>query len=143
MGKSRFPPKRSIASTTGTNYLKTFCVELGGICLICFFCISGLSKAQRRRFTSSVEGWFDKFKGCRHSTVDLTAPSILPPRFESQAHHLCFYQFIFDLCYVRKSKINKKRPGLSHFLKKSLRHNINGVLNGKNCTWTGNGRSCY
>ena len=30
-------------------------------------------------------------------------------RFESQAHHLCFYQFIFELCRVEKTKINKKR----------------------------------
>ena len=32
------------------------------------------------------------------------------PRFESQAHHQCFYQFVFQLCHVEKTKINKKRP---------------------------------
>ena len=36
------------------------------------------------------------------------------PRFESQAHNLCFYQFRFELCHVEKTKINKKRPGLAH-----------------------------
>ena len=30
------------------------------------------------------------------------------PGFESQAHHPCFSQFIFDLCHVEKMKINKK-----------------------------------
>ena len=58
--------------------------------------------------------------GCRHSSVDSSAPSILPPRFESQAHHLRFYQFIFELCHVEKTKINKKRQGLVHFLNASV-----------------------
>ena len=46
--------------------------------------------------------------------------------FESQAHHLRFFHFIlFKLyichlnCNVKRTKINKKRPGLSHFLKKT------------------------
>ena len=30
------------------------------------------------------------------------------PGFESQAHYLCFYQFIFELCQVEKTKINKR-----------------------------------
>ena len=44
-----------------------------------------------------------------HSSVDPSAPTILRPRFESQAHHLRFYQFIFELCDVKRTKINKKR----------------------------------
>ena len=37
------------------------------------------------------------------------------PRFESQAHHLCFYQFEFELWHVEKTKNKqKKRPGLVH-----------------------------
>ena len=48
------------------------------------------------------------------NSVDSPVPSILPPGFESQAHHLCFYQFIFELCHVEKTKINKKRSGLAH-----------------------------
>ena len=47
---------------------------------------------------------------CRKSSVDLFAPSILPTKFESQAHHLRFYQFIFEYCRVEKTKINKTRP---------------------------------
>ena len=39
---------------------------------------------------------------------------------ESHAYHLCFHQFLFELCNVEKTKINKKRPELAHFLKKSL-----------------------
>ena len=38
--------------------------------------------------------------------------------FKSQAHHLHFYQFLFELFHVEKTKINKKRSGLAHFLKK-------------------------
>ena len=30
--------------------------------------------------------------GCRRSSVDSSVPSILTPGFESQAHHLRFYQ---------------------------------------------------
>ena len=40
------------------------------------------------------------------------------PGFESQAHHLCFYHFKSFLCFtchVKRTKINKKRPGLVHY----------------------------
>ena len=57
--------------------------------------------------------------GCRHSSVDSSAPSILPPRFESQAHHLCFHQFKL-ICHVEKTKINKQRPGLAIFKKEIM-----------------------
>ena len=47
------------------------------------------------------------------------------PRFESQAHQLCFFQIIlfkWYICHlnwnVKRKKIYKKRPGLAHFLKK-------------------------
>ena len=46
------------------------------------------------------------------------------PRFESQGHHLHFFQFIkFTLCIcnlnwnLKRTKINKKRPGLALFKK--------------------------
>ena len=58
--------------------------------------------------------------GCRHSSVDSSAPSILPPRFESQAHHLRFYQIIFELYHVEKTKISKNRLGYSHFIKDDI-----------------------
>ena len=48
------------------------------------------------------------------------------PGFESQAHHLCLFQFILFKLYichlnwnVKRTKINKKRPGLAH-LKKTV-----------------------
>ena len=47
--------------------------------------------------------------------IRLRLPSCRPG-FESQAHHLRFHEFI-ELCNVGKTKINKKRPGLAHFLK--------------------------
>ena len=37
------------------------------------------------------------FAGGRHSSVVSSAPTILWPQFESQAHHLCFFQFEFKL----------------------------------------------
>ena len=49
--------------------------------------------------------------GCRRSSVDSSAHSILPPGFEFQVHHLCFYElkFEFKLWRVEKTKINRKR----------------------------------
>ena len=47
----------------------------------------------------------------RHSSVDLSAHSIRRPRFESQANHRCFNQFVFELCRVEKTKINYTRQG--------------------------------
>ena len=53
-------------------------------------------------------------RGCCHSSVD-----------SSSAHHQRFFQFILLKLYtcqsnsnVKRTKINKKRPGLAHFLKK-------------------------
>ena len=42
--------------------------------------------------------------GCRHSTVDSSAPYILPPGFESQAYHLSFYKFTIVSCWKDKKK---------------------------------------
>ena len=39
--------------------------------------------------------------------IHLRLPSC-HPGFESQAHHLCFYHFIFELCCVEKTKIHQK-----------------------------------
>ena len=59
-------------------------------------------------------------QGCHHSSVDLSAPTVLLPRFKSQAHHLRFLhlQYLCYIWYVKRTKINKKRPCLAHFLKK-------------------------
>ena len=46
-----------------------------------------------------------------HSTVDWSAPSILPPQVQIPT----LFQYIFELCHVENTKINKKRPGLAHF----------------------------
>ena len=48
--------------------------------------------------------------------IRLSLPSYRPG-FEFQAHHLCFHQFIKNLCIVEKTKINKKRQRLAHLKK--------------------------
>ena len=64
--------------------------------------------------------------------IHLRLPSC-HPGFESQAHHLCFNQFIFEWWHAEKTKINKKRPGLAHFLKQtfqsSVRYSISRSMN--------------
>ena len=42
------------------------------------------------------------------------------PGFESQAHHLSFYQFVFELCLVEKTKTKQKEAVIGTFLKNSL-----------------------
>ena len=37
------------------------------------------------------------------------------PGLSRKAKHLCFYQFIFELCHVEMTKMKKKKPGLTHF----------------------------
>ena len=44
----------------------------------------------------------------------LSLPSCCPG-FESQASNQRFYPFIFELCQVEKTKINKNGPELAHF----------------------------
>ena len=48
--------------------------------------------------------------------IHLHIPSCRPG-FESQAHHLCLYQYYLELWNFEKTKIDKKRPGLAHFLR--------------------------
>ena len=56
-------------------------------------------------------------KGSRHSSVDSSTLAIPWTEFESHPHHLRFYQFILELCDVKKTKKNKKRTGLARILK--------------------------
>ena len=60
--------------------------------------------------------------GFRHSSVNSSEPSILPPwvPVPSPKHTIRFDQFIFEVCHVEKTKINKKRQGLVHFLNASV-----------------------
>ena len=39
------------------------------------------------------------------------------PWFESQAHHICFFNLYYCNCNEKRIKINKKRPGLAHLKK--------------------------
>ena len=61
---------------------------------------------------------------CRHSLVDSSAPSILPPGVRVSSILTHFFQFILLKLYIchlnwneNRTK-NKKRPGLAHLKKK-------------------------
>ena len=60
-----------------------------------------------------------------YSSVVSSAPTILRPGFESQAHHLCFFNLYWN-CNEKRTKLNKKRPGFAHLkkIKKILRWNF-------------------
>ena len=51
--------------------------------------------------------------GNRHSSVVSSAPTIL--QFESQAHHLRFFQFVLLKLYCKKDENEQKRLGLPIF----------------------------
>ena len=51
--------------------------------------------------------------------IRLRLPSCRPG-FESQAHHLSFYQFIFELYHVEKDENKQKEAGIGPFLKKTV-----------------------
>ena len=48
--------------------------------------------------------------------IRLRLPSCCPG-FKSQACHLCFNQFIFELCHVENTEINQKEAGIGPFKK--------------------------
>ena len=50
----------------------------------------------------------------RFGSVDLSVPMILQPRVWSTSTTSLLFNFYFEL-YVKRTKINKKRPGLAHF----------------------------
>ena len=55
--------------------------------------------------------------GRLHSSLDLSAPTILSPLFESQEHHLCFDNEWSNLCYIcieKRTKLNKKRSDFAY-----------------------------
>ena len=43
------------------------------------------------------------------------------PGFESQAHHLRFIKFIFELCLVEKTNINKIETGIGTIFFKKIK----------------------
>ena len=65
--------------------------------------------------------------GCRHSSVDSSAPSILPPRVRvPSTPSMLFLIYICHLNWnVKGTKINKKRPGWPIFL----------IINAKMLSW--------
>ena len=48
------------------------------------------------------------------------------PGFESQAHHLCFFNYWN--CNEKRTKINKKRPGLAHLKKQRSNRELELLL---------------
>ena len=76
--------------------------------------------------------------GRRHCSVDSSAPSILTPRVQNKAYHLRFYQIIFELRHVEKTKISKKRPGPAHLKNNYIKSILNVSLNCIYLKWTKN-----
>ena len=62
----------------------------------------------------------DILKGGRHSSVVSSAPTIPGPGFESQAHHLCFFQFVLLKLYPENNKNKQKEAGIGPFKKKTF-----------------------
>ena len=62
--------------------------------------------------------------GCRHSSPDLSVPSILLPQVRvpsTPSLLLSFKVFVLFFCHVKRTKINKKRMGLAHLKKETRR----------------------
>ena len=59
-------------------------------------------------------------RGCRHNSVVLSSPTILGPGFESQAHHLCFIQFMLLklLLGLKKNENKQKEAGIGPYFKR-------------------------
>ena len=55
--------------------------------------------------------------GGRHSSVVSSAPTILQPRVQIPSSP----SMLFSICIEKRTKINKKRSGLAHFLKKEIK----------------------
>ena len=58
---------------------------------------------------------FEFWLGCRHSSVDLSAPSILPPRVRVPNTTLMLLSINIWIVSRRKDENKQKRPGLAHF----------------------------
>ena len=68
------------------------------------------------------------FTGGRHISLNRLRLSSCRPRFESQAHHLCFYQFTFELCHMEKTKITEKSRELISNLKQTKTIHSNNLV---------------
>ena len=51
-------------------------------------------------------------RGGRHSSVDSSTPTILPPRVRVPSTPSMLLSNYIDLCHVEKTKINKKEAGI-------------------------------
>ena len=56
--------------------------------------------------------------GCRHSSVDLSASTILPPQVRVPSTLSMFLSFKIQFVMWKERKLRKKRPVSAHFLKK-------------------------
>ena len=71
-----------------------------------------------KRFYDIGSCWPEQKNAYQGATIAQWIHVRLPscrPGFESQAHLLHFYQYIFELRHAEKTKKNKLRPGLAHF----------------------------
>ena len=78
------------SNTTGPGFELKFCLAVHRLYSKGTFSITVLNKV--------------KNTGCRHSSVDSYVPSIIPPQFESQAHHLCFLNFYLSCVMWKRRK---------------------------------------
>ena len=56
-------------------------------------------------------------RGGRHSSVDSSTPTILPPRVRVPSTPSMLLSIYVDLCHVEKTKINKKGARIGPFKK--------------------------
>ena len=82
-------------------------------------CLDAKNEFQNKVSTSKLE--------CRHSSVDLSEPTILLPRarFPSTPSMLfsSIVKFVLQVFVVKRTKLNKKRSGVAHLKKLKLQPN--------------------
>ena len=73
-------------------------------------------------------------RGCSHSSVDSSAPSILLPQVLIPSTPSMFFKFLFDLCRVEKTKIKEKEAGIGSFFLKKKTNKFTITITLETCT---------
>ena len=71
----------------------------------------------------TAKRWKNDLPDCKSklsSSVVLSAPTILWPRVRIPSTPSMLFSICIEIVMRKRTKINKKRPGLSHFFKKNL-----------------------
>ena len=104
----------SLSLSLSLSHLLTFITEFFEVCLNLASYHSFVREASQPVTSLTISD-----EGCRHSSVGSSVPSILPLGFESQAHHLPFYQFIL-ICVMWKRRKLRKEAGIGPSLKRPV-----------------------